>query len=134
MEADIEIFDEPDAVELLETQGNIVFENVSFEYPDDHNIVFTGLDLNIRHGEKVAIVGPSGGGKTTLCNLIPRFYDVTEGRILIDGEDIRHFTLKTKISISASIICRKRSIPVIPRWNCSANSIIRRMVAIIVVT
>jgi ATP-binding cassette subfamily B protein len=95
MEADIEIFDETDAVELLETQGNIVFENVSFEYPDDHNIVFTGLDLNIRHGEKVAIVGPSGGGKTTLCNLIPRFYDVTEGRILIDGEDIRHFTLKS---------------------------------------
>ncbi len=95
MEADIEIFDETDAVELLETQGNIVFENVSFEYPDDHNIVFTGLDLNIRHGEKVAIVGPSGGGKMTLCNLIPRFYDVTEGRILIDGEDIRHFTLKS---------------------------------------
>ena len=95
MEADIEIFDEPDAEEMVETEGNISFENVSFEYPDDHNIVFTGLDLKIRHGEKVAIVGPSGGGKTTLCNLIPRFYDVTEGRILIDGEDIRHFTLKS---------------------------------------
>ena len=95
MEADIEIFDEPDAEEMVETEGNISFENVSFEYPDDHNIVFTGLDLKIRHGEKVAIVGPSGGGKTTLCNLIPRFYDVTEGRILIDGKDIRHFTLKS---------------------------------------
>ncbi len=95
MDADIEIFDDPDAIEMNGTQGNIVFENVSFEYPDDHNIVFTGLNLSIRHGEKVAIVGPSGGGKTTLCNLIPRFYDVTEGRILIDGEDIRHFTLKS---------------------------------------
>ena len=95
MDADIEIFDEPDAEEMVETQGDIVFENVSFEYPDDHNIVFTGLDLNIRHGEKVAVVGPSGGGKTTLCNLIPRFYDVTGGRILIDGKDIRHFTLKS---------------------------------------
>ena len=95
MDADIEIFDDPDAIEMKGTQGNIVFENVSFEYPDDHNIVFTGLNLSIRHGEKVAIVGPSGGGKTTLCNLIPRFYDVTEGRILIDGEYIRHFTLKS---------------------------------------
>ncbi len=95
LDADIEIFDDPDAIEMKGTQGNIVFENVSFEYPDDHNIVFTGLNLSIRHGEKVAIVGPSGGGKTTLCNLIPRFYDVTEGRILIDGEDIRHFTLKS---------------------------------------
>lgn len=95
MDADIEIFDEPGAKEMKGTEGNIVFDNVSFEYPDDHNIVFTGLNLSIRHEEKVAIVGPSGGGKTTLCNLIPRFYDVTEGRILIDGEDIRHFTLKS---------------------------------------
>lgn len=95
MNADIEIFDEPDAVEMQYTEGNIVFEDVSFEYPDDHNIVFQHLNLGIRHGEKVAIVGPSGGGKTTLCNLIPRFYDVTSGRILIDGEDIKHFTLKS---------------------------------------
>ncbi len=95
MDADIEIFDEPGAREMTHTDGNIVFENVSFEYPDDHNIVFRGLNLKVEHGEKVAIVGPSGGGKTTLCNLIPRFYDVTEGRITIDGEDIRHFTLKS---------------------------------------
>lgn len=95
VDADIEIFDEPDAAELVRPRGDISFEGVSFEYPDDHNQVFTGLDLTIRAGEKVAIVGPSGGGKTTLCNLIPRFYDVSEGRITLDGEDIKHFTLKS---------------------------------------
>ncbi len=95
IDADIEIFDEPDAVELVKPEGDVTFENVSFEYPDDHNIVFSGLNLRIKPGEKLAIVGPSGGGKTTLCNLIPRFYDVTEGRILIDGQDIRRFTLKS---------------------------------------
>lgn len=95
MDADIEIFDEPDAIELNDPHGEIVFENVSFEYPDDHNRVFKGLNLKIQNGEKVAIVGPSGGGKTTLCNLIPRFYDVTEGRITLGGEDIKHFTLKS---------------------------------------
>lgn len=95
VDADIEIFDEPDAVELKAPKGNIVFENVSFEYPDDHNRVFSGLNLHIMAGEKVAVVGPSGGGKTTLCNLIPRFYDVTRGRITLDGEDVKHFTLKS---------------------------------------
>lgn len=95
MDADIEIFDDTDAVEMPKPKGGITFENVSFEYPDDHNIVFTGLNLHVNAGEKLAIVGPSGGGKTTLCNLIPRFYDVTAGRILIDGTDIRHFTLKS---------------------------------------
>jgi ATP-binding cassette subfamily B protein len=95
MDADIEIFDEPDAIELNSPKGEIVFKNVSFEYPDDHNNVFSNLNLNIRAGEKLAIVGPSGGGKTTLCNLIPRFYDVSGGTITIDGTDIKHFTLKS---------------------------------------
>lgn len=95
IDADIEIFDEPGAVELKHPRGNIVFEQVSFEYPDDHNRVFKDLNLSIHAGEKVAIVGPSGGGKTTLCNLIPRFYDVSAGHITLDGQDIKHFTLKS---------------------------------------
>lgn len=95
MDADIDIFDEPDAVEMEKPEGEITFKDVSFEYPDDHNIVFTNLNLSIHKGEKLAIVGPSGGGKTTLCNLIPRFYDVTAGCITIDGQDIKSFTLKS---------------------------------------
>lgn len=95
MDADIEIFDEPDAVPLTDVYGDIEFENVTFEYSDDHNEVFRNLNLSIRAGEKVAIVGPSGGGKTTLCNLIPRFYDVTEGLIRLDGQDVKHYTLKS---------------------------------------
>ncbi|MGN0298279.1 MAG: ABC transporter ATP-binding protein [Lachnospiraceae bacterium] len=95
MDADIEIFDEPGAVPLENAKGNIVFDQVSFEYPDDHNQVFRNLNLNIKPGEKVALVGPSGGGKTTLCNLIPRFYDVTEGNIYIDGKNIKDLTLKS---------------------------------------
>jgi len=95
MDADVEIFDEPDAVLLENPKGDIQFTDVSFEYPDDHNHVFAGLNLRIQAGEKVAIVGPSGGGKTTLCNLIPRFYDVTRGQITLDGEDIKRFTLKS---------------------------------------
>ena len=95
IDADIEIFDEPDAVPLEDPQGNIVFNNVSFEYPDDHNRVFTGLNIRIQSGEKIAFVGPSGGGKTTLCNLIPRFFDVTDGEILLDGKNIKSYTLKS---------------------------------------
>ncbi len=95
LDADIEIFDEPDAVALTEPKGEISFHDVSFEYPDDHNQVFRGLNLEIHAGEKLAIVGPSGGGKTTLCNLIPRFYDVTAGTITLDGKDIKKYTLKS---------------------------------------
>ena len=95
MDADIEIFDEEHAVEMPKPEGSISFENVAFEYPDDHNRVFRNLNLTIKPGEKLAIVGPSGGGKTTLCNLIPRFYDVTQGRIQIDGKNIKDYTLKS---------------------------------------
>ena len=95
MDADIEIFDEPDAKELVNPKGEIIFENVSFEYPDDHNKVFHHLNLTIHAGEKLAIVGPSGGGKTTLCNLIPRLYDVSGGTITVDGTSIRNLTLKS---------------------------------------
>ncbi len=95
MDSDIEIFDEPDAVECVAPKGEIRFRDVSFEYPDDHNVVFRNLNLVINAGEKIAIVGPSGGGKTTLCNLIPRFYDIDGGEIFLDGVNIRHYTLKS---------------------------------------
>lgn len=95
MDADIEIFDEKNAVPLEKVHGNIEFENVSFEYPDDHNEVFSNLNLSIQAGEKIAIVGPSGGGKTTLCNLIPRFYDIDGGCIRLDGKNIKDYTLKS---------------------------------------
>ena len=95
MDADIDIFDEPGAKPLAVTEGGITLEDVSFEYPDDHNKVLHHVDLTIKPGEKLALVGPSGGGKTTLCSLIPRFYDVSGGRILIDGQDIRSVTLKS---------------------------------------
>lgn len=63
--------------------------------PDDHTPVLSDINITIKPGEKVALVGPSGGGKTTLCNLIPRFYDPTEGEILIDGQNIRRVTLQS---------------------------------------
>ena len=93
MDTPIAIADAPDAKELQVTQGGIELRDVSFEYPDDHNKVLRHVDLTIHPGESLALVGPSGGGKTTLCNLIPRFYDVTGGSILIDGQDVRSVTL-----------------------------------------
>ena len=95
MDAPIEIRDAENAVDLKVREGAIQLSDVSFEYPDDHNRVLHHLSLDIAPGERVALVGPSGGGKTTLCNLIPRFYDVTAGSIKIDGQDIRDVTLES---------------------------------------
>ena len=88
----VEITDAPDAKPLQVEKGGIEFRDVSFEYPDDHNKVLRHVNLNIRPGENLALVGPSGGGKTTICSLLPRFYDVTEGKVLVDGIDVRDMT------------------------------------------
>ena len=95
MDADIDIFDSEGAQPMVNPRGDIRFEDVSFEYADDHTRVLRHLNLEIHPGEKVALVGPSGGGKTTLCNLIPRFYDITEGSLTIDGKDIKSYTLRS---------------------------------------
>ena len=93
MDTPIAIADKPDAKPLEVKHGGIEFKDVSFEYPDDHNQVLHHVNLTIRPGESLALVGPSGGGKTTLCNLIPRFYDVTGGAVLVDGQDVRDVQL-----------------------------------------
>lgn len=95
MDAPVDIKDKPDAKDLENAEGNIKFENVSFHYHDDNTNVLTDINLDIKKGDSVALVGPSGGGKTTLCNLIPRFYDVTAGAVYIDGVDIRDVTLNS---------------------------------------
>lgn len=93
IDADVDIFDDDDAKDIAITHGNVKFDNVSFSYADDGKTVLSHINLDVKAGENVALVGPSGGGKTTLCNLIPRFYDVSEGKIRIDGQDIRKVTL-----------------------------------------
>ena len=95
LDAPIDITDAPDAKEMKNVKGAVAFEDVSFHYGDDDAEVLHGLNLQVEPGQSIALVGPSGAGKTTLCNLLPRFYDVTGGRILIDGEDIRNFTQKS---------------------------------------
>ncbi|AZN41691.1 ABC transporter ATP-binding protein [Paenibacillus albus] len=92
MEPDIQ--DAKDAVEAHSLKGEIRFENVSFGYEQNRDVL-KGVDLAVRAGETVAFVGPSGAGKTTICSLLPRFYDVTGGRITVDGKDIRSLTLKS---------------------------------------
>lgn len=90
-----DIEDAADAKELAKVQGDITFEDVSFRYKENQEKVLNHINLEIPKGAYIALVGSSGAGKTTLCSLIPRFYDVTEGRILIDGMDIRDVTLKS---------------------------------------
>ena len=90
-----DIADAPDAVELKSVKGEIRFEDVSFRYEEGLDEVLNHIDLTVNPGQYLAIVGNSGGGKTTLCSLIPRFYDVEAGRILIDGQDIRKVTLRS---------------------------------------
>lgn len=90
-----DIQDTENAVELRSVKGAITFENVSFQYQDNTEQVLNNVSLDVPAGAYMALVGSSGAGKTTLCSLIPRFYDVTGGRILIDGQDIRGVTLKS---------------------------------------
>jgi len=89
MRIEPDLTDKPGAVELQNVEGRIDVENVSFAYERDDTEVLHHVDLHVKAGETIAIVGPSGGGKTTLCSLIPRFYDVVEGSIKIDGLDVR---------------------------------------------
>lgn len=89
-----DIKDEPDAVEIRKADGNIAFHDVSFHYEDHEDNVLSHVNLDVKAGEYVALVGSSGAGKTTLCSLIPRFYDVSAGEILLDGQDIRHIRLE----------------------------------------
>ena len=93
MDVDPGIADLPGAVELKSVKGELEFDDVSFAYEDGGGDVLSHISLRVKPGESVALVGPSGGGKTTLCNLIPRFYEVRSGTIRIDGEDIRKYTL-----------------------------------------
>lgn len=90
-----DIKDKDGAVDLTDVKGDIVFEDVSFKYKEGAHRVLRHIDLDIKAGSYVALVGSSGGGKTTLCSLIPRFYDVTGGSIRIDGKDIRDIRLKS---------------------------------------
>ena len=94
MRLEPEVQDAPGARDLTEVAGDIRLEDVTFRYDASHEPVLEHLSLHIAPGETVAVVGPSGGGKSTLCQLIPRFYDVTEGRVLLDGRDVR--TLKQR--------------------------------------
>ncbi|MBZ0286915.1 MAG: ABC transporter ATP-binding protein/permease, partial [Anaerolineae bacterium] len=95
LEIEPDIQDTPGAMELSRVRGDVEFRGVSFKYREEHNYVVRNISLHIRAGEYVALVGSSGVGKTTLCSLIPRFYDVTEGEILLDGHNIRDVRLSS---------------------------------------
>lgn len=95
MDIQSEILEKPDAVTLEKVKGDIVFDDVAFKYEDGTENVLANLNLKVDEGDYVALVGTSGVGKTTMCNLIPRFFDVTSGKITIDGVDVRDATLKS---------------------------------------
>lgn len=95
MSQPVDIADLPNAKELLNPKGKVEFKNVSFKYTDNAENVLSGINLTVNPGENIAIVGPSGGGKTTLCNLLPRFYDLSGGDIFIDGVNIKNVTIKS---------------------------------------
>lgn len=95
MDTKPEIEDAKDATPLTNVQGHVSYENVSFHYSDDDTPVLSDVSFQIEAGKSIALVGPSGSGKTTICSLLPRFYDVTEGRITIDGKDVRSLTLNS---------------------------------------
>lgn len=97
----MDIMNEPEElddgkIEISDIKGELVFDDVSFGYGEENNkLVISGLNLDVKAGKTLALVGPSGGGKTTLCNLIPRFYNITSGKITLDGVDIQDITLKS---------------------------------------
>lgn len=95
LEVEPDIKDAANAHEITNVQGNIEFKNVSFKYKEDYDHVLRHISLNIKVGEYVALVGPSGAGKSTLCSLIPRFYEVSKGQILIDGKNINSITMRS---------------------------------------
>lgn len=93
LDTPVEIEDAPDAVDIGTIKGDVVFDDVTFAYKQGNRNVLNHLNFHVNSGELVALVGPSGGGKTTIANLIPRFYDVTEGSIKVDGVDVRKIRL-----------------------------------------
>lgn len=95
MDTEPEIVDAPDAQPLKDVHGRVCYEDVSFHYSDDDTPVLSHVSFEIPAGKSIALVGPSGSGKTTICSLLPRFYDVTGGRITIDGKDVRTLSLKS---------------------------------------
>ncbi|MCQ2449480.1 MAG: ABC transporter ATP-binding protein, partial [Clostridia bacterium] len=97
MDTEPDIVDRKGAKKLSDPKGDLRFEDVSFRYSAENRLVLEHLNLQIKPGENVALVGPSGGGKTTICSLIPRFYEVTDGRITVDGTDIRDVTLASPL-------------------------------------
>lgn len=95
VETEPDIVDAADAKQLKNVKGNVCYEDVSFHYSDDDTPVLSHVSFEIPAGKSIALVGPSGSGKTTICSLLPRFYDVTEGRVTIDGNDVRKLTLES---------------------------------------